>query len=308
MNKYFVLALILALALSLSSCLSTEAGTYSGKQETTDNNDVTTDISENKDAKKEVVDISVNKVAEVDVEEPFYEDDVYVYIFGNPQSNCTIVKYSDGSEQKLVDALREGNIKITDLDTFGIKYYSEIKPVDNPELSYEVQQSNDYNIPTDLLPMIEAVDLVIVGTYDGTVSTYATETGQIYSIGRVSDFYILEGEASLETKEITFYGGALPVSKFMKYAGSDISAKRGFDKLSKLEADTKYVGVPATQYSANPIEGTRYMFLLSYDGSTGVYFVACDGYGIREISADGIGVWNLDTEEFEPFFVVNEKN
>lgn len=307
MKKYITLALILALALSLSSCLNTEAGTYSGKQETTDNNDVNTDISENKDAKKEVVDISVTKVAEVDVEEPFYEDDIYIYIFGNPQSDYTIVEYSDGSEQKLVDALREGNVKITDLDTFGIKYYSEIKPVDNPELSYEVQHSNDYNIPTDLLPMIDAVDLVIVGTYDGTVSTYATETGQIYSIGRVSDFYILKGEASLETKEITFYGGALPVSEFMKYVRPDISANRGFDKLTKLEADTKYVGVPVTQYSANPIEGTRYMFLLSYDESTGEYFIACDGYGVREISADGTGVWNPDTEEFEPYFVVNEK-
>lgn len=260
------------------------------------------------DKKKEVVDITVTKVLESDVEESFYEDDVYIYIFGNPQSDYTVVKYSDGSKQKLVDALREGNIKITDLDTFGIKYYSEIKPVDNPELSYEVQHSSDYNIPTDLLPMIDAVDLIIVGTYDGTVSTYATETGQIYSIGRISDFYILKGEASLETKEITFYGGALPVSEFMKYVRPDISANRGFDKLTKLETDTKYVGVPVTQYSANPVEGTRYMFLLSYDDSTGEYFIACDGYGVREISAGGTGVWDPDTEEFEPYFAVTEKN
>ena len=259
------------------------------------------------DAKKEVVDITVTKVSESDVEERFYEDDVYFYSFGNPQSDYTIVKYSDGSEQRLVDALGEGNVKITDLDTFGIKYYSEIKPVDNPELSYEVQHSNDYNISTDLLPMIDAVDLVIVGTYDGTVSTYATETGQIYSIGRVSDFYILKGEASLEPKEISFYGGALPVSEFMKYVRPDISAKHGYDKLTKFEADTKYVGVPVTQYSANPIKGTRYMFLLSYDESIDSYFVACDGYGVREISEDGTGVWNPDTEEFEPYFVVNEK-
>lgn len=258
--------------------------------------------------KKEVVDITVTKVLESDFEERFYEDDVYIYSFGNPQSDYTIVKYSDGSEQRLVDALREGNIKISDLDTFGIKYWSEIKPVENPELSYEVQQSNDYVIPTDLASMIEAVDLVIVGTYDGTVSTYATEIGQIISIGRVSDFQIIKGETSYETKEISFYGGALPVSEFMKYARPDISAKRGYDKLTKFEADTKYVGVPVTKYSANPIEGTTYMFLLSYDESTGEYFVACDGYGVREVSEDGTGVWNPDTEEFEPFFVVNEKN
>ena len=259
------------------------------------------------DEKKEVVDITVTKVSESDVEERFYEDDVYFYSFGNPQSDYTIVKYSDGSEQRLVDALREGNVKITDLDAFGIKYYTEIKPVDDPELSYEVQISNDYVIPTELIPMIEAVDLVIVGTYDETLSSYATELGQIISIGRVSDFYILEGEATNEPKEISFYGGALPVSEFMKYVRDDISVKHGYDKLTKLEADTKYVGVPVTQYSANPIKGTRYMFLLSYDESTDSYFVACDGYGVREISEDGTGVWNPDTEEFEPYFIVNEK-
>ena len=100
----------------------------------------------------------------------------------------------------------------------------------------------------------------------------------------------------------------MPVSEFMKYADPDISAKRGFDKLTKLEADTKYVGVPVTQYSAVPVEGTKYMYLLSYDESTGEYFVACDGYGVREIIADGMGVWNPDTEKFEPYFIVNEKN
>ena len=100
----------------------------------------------------------------------------------------------------------------------------------------------------------------------------------------------------------------MPVSEFMKYADPDISAKRGFDKLTKLEADTKYVGGPVTQYSAVPVEGTKYMYLLSYDESTGEYFVACDGYGVREISTDGTGVWNPDTEEFEPYFIVNEKN
>ena len=76
-------------------------------------------------------------------------------------------------------------------------------------------------------------------------------------------------KAGRDPKEITFYGGALPVSEFMKYADSDISAKRGFDKLSKLEADTKYVGVPITQYSANPVKGTKYVYLLSYDETTG---------------------------------------
>ena len=48
------------------------------------------------------------EVSESDVEEPFYEDDVYVYIFGNPQSDYTIVKYSDGT----TEALSSGEISI----------------------------------------------------------------------------------------------------------------------------------------------------------------------------------------------------
>ncbi len=247
-------------------------------------------------------------LATADALEGFYSDETYDYYFGSIKSRYVIVYFKDGTQKPIKDALRDGSVLIKDLDTFGIKYWTEIKPVDNPELSYVVQQSNDYIIPTDLLPMIEAVDLVIVGTYDGTVSTYATEIGQIISIGKVGVFQIIKGEASYEPKEISFYGGALTVSRFMEYARPDISAKRGYDKLTKFEADTKYVGVPVTKYSANPIEGTRYMFLLSYDESTGGYFIACDGYGVREVSDDGVGVWNPDTEKFEPFFVVNEKN
>ena len=320
MKKYIIFVLILAFALLLNGCSNVEAGTAPNKQGTTVQNAINTEISEsydeneevagitetkveNKDAKKEVVDITVTKVSESDVEEPFYEDDVYIYIFGNPQSNYTVVKYSDGSEQKLVDALKEGNIKITDLDTFGIKYYTEIKPVDNPELSYEVQQSNDYNIPTDLKSMIEAVDLVIVGTYDGTVSTYATEIGQIYSFGKVSDFYILKGDVSLGSIEITFHGGSLPVSEFMKYVRPDISEKCGFDKLTKYEADTKYIGIPSTKYSVNPLETYTYLFLLNYDDENNVYVVSCDAYGVRHVTKDAnrnkYEVWNPDTESYE---------
>lgn len=255
---------------------------------------------------KEISDIKVTFVSPEDWEEPFYEDDVYIYSFGNPQKAYTIVQYTDGSEQKLVDALREGNATIADLDRFKIKYYTNIKPVASPKLSYTFLPSNDYNIPTSLMPMIDAVDLAVVGMYEGTASTYATEQGQIISIGKIGNYRIISGDPSHDPKEISFYGGALPVSKYMQYVSPEISAKHGFDNLTQFEADTKYIGVPSTKYSANPVAGTEYLFLLNYDEATKDYIVACDGYGVREISPDGLGVWNPDTDKFEGFFLEND--
>lgn len=256
---------------------------------------------------KKVDNITVNYVSECDVEERFYEDDVYFYSFGNPQSDYTVVKYTDGSCQRLKEALAEGNVKIPDLDTFGIKYYTEIKPVDNPEITYQIGGGvSDYTIPTDLTSMIEEVDLVIVGTYEETLSTYATEIGQIYSIGRVRDFYTLKGEVQDERLEICFHGGVMPVSEYMKYVKSEIIVKHGFDRLTKFEADTRYIGEALTGYSANPKQAEKYVFLLNFDEQSDSYFVSCNGYGVREISEDGIGVWNPDTEECEQFFLVNE--
>ena len=98
----------------------------------------------------------------------------------------------------------------------------------------------------------------------------------------------------------------MPVSEYMKYVKSEIIVKHGFDRLTKFEADTRYIGEALTGYSANPKQAEKYVFLLNFDEQTDSYFVSCNGYGVREISADGTGVWNPDTEEFEPFFVVNE--
>lgn len=56
-------------------------------------------------------------------EEAFYEDDNYVYTFAeDPMSLYIIVEYTNGSKQNVKEALEEGNIVISDLDTYGIRY------------------------------------------------------------------------------------------------------------------------------------------------------------------------------------------
>lgn len=66
-----------------------------------------------------------------DVEEPFFEDDSYIYIFGNPISQYVIVKYTNGSTENVKEALEHGHIQITDLDKYNINYYAESKLVEN---------------------------------------------------------------------------------------------------------------------------------------------------------------------------------
>lgn len=58
-----------------------------------------------------------------DALELFYSDDTYDYYFSSIRSMYVIVYYNDGTEQTVQDALAEGKIKISDLDSFGIHYF-----------------------------------------------------------------------------------------------------------------------------------------------------------------------------------------
>lgn len=63
-----------------------------------------------------------------DALELFYSDDTYDYYFSSIRSMYVIVYYNGGAKQTVQDALAEGKIKISDLDSFGIhyiKYHSE---------------------------------------------------------------------------------------------------------------------------------------------------------------------------------------
>ena len=59
--------------------------------------------------------------------EPFYEDDNYRYSYSCIKSKYVIVKYSDGSEETLKEALKNKKVKIEDLDLFHISYYKDKK-------------------------------------------------------------------------------------------------------------------------------------------------------------------------------------
>ena len=65
------------------------------------------------------------KLGEVvdDMPEEIYRDDEWIYKLPDLRSGNIFVVYSDGTEQGIKEALAEGNVNITDLDTFDILYF-----------------------------------------------------------------------------------------------------------------------------------------------------------------------------------------
>lgn len=64
-----------------------------------------------------------------DAVETFYSDENYYYTFANIMSQYIIVTYTDGTSENVKDALSNGNIGISDLDDYGIKYDTHKKAV-----------------------------------------------------------------------------------------------------------------------------------------------------------------------------------
>jgi len=61
------------------------------------------------------------------MKEQFYQDDIYIYYFDCIKSHDMLVKYDNGFEETISDALRQGHIVIQDLDKFDIYYIKEEK-------------------------------------------------------------------------------------------------------------------------------------------------------------------------------------
>ena len=58
-----------------------------------------------------------------DMPEEIYRDNEWVYTLPDMRSGNIFVVYSDGTEQGIIEALAEGKVSITDLDTFDILYF-----------------------------------------------------------------------------------------------------------------------------------------------------------------------------------------
>lgn len=59
--------------------------------------------------------------------EEFYRDAKYVYYYNCIKSNYIVVRYNDGTEETVKDALKNNHIEIGDLDKFDINYIKQEK-------------------------------------------------------------------------------------------------------------------------------------------------------------------------------------
>ncbi len=74
----------------------------------------------------EIVDETVTNNLTCDTAlEKFYTDNDYTYYFSCIKSDYVIVKYEDGTTEKVVDAINNNKITIKELDKYNINYYKE---------------------------------------------------------------------------------------------------------------------------------------------------------------------------------------
>lgn len=80
---------------------------------------------------KEIVDTTkdIKDFSCAEALEGFYEDEKYIYYFSCIKGKYMIVKYDNGYEETVSNALKYGSITIKDLDDFGIEYIKEEKEV-----------------------------------------------------------------------------------------------------------------------------------------------------------------------------------
>lgn len=123
MKQFSTFLLILGLALFLSACAIPGGEGNESLRVFTDTVHPTTGQPANTAKEFESIVDRSKGMAFPGVLETFFKDDNYTYTFGAPISEYVIVKYTDGTEEPVKDALVGGKIKITDLDRFGIHYY-----------------------------------------------------------------------------------------------------------------------------------------------------------------------------------------
>lgn len=80
---------------------------------------------------KEIVDTTkdIKDFSCAEALEEFYEDDNYIYYFNCIKGKYMIVKYENGYEDNVSNALKYGSITISDLDNFNIEYIKQEKEV-----------------------------------------------------------------------------------------------------------------------------------------------------------------------------------
>ena len=183
-NRIFILPVLL---LAVVSCQYIEQGTQNETVRTTSAEAQDTELQE---TGTEITVVSIRDMTPADaalpdVEEPFWEDERYLYIFGNPISEYVTVEYSDGSTQNVKEALADGTVGINDLDRFCIKYYADKKEMESP-IGYGSEVTAFNNI-RELICRIESGTLH--GTEQEIYDAHGCDTDALRELTGMDDGY-----------------------------------------------------------------------------------------------------------------------
>ena len=200
-----------------------------------------------------------------DALELFYSDDTYNYYFSSIRSIYVIVYYNDGTEQTAQDALAEGKIKISDLDSFGIhyfKYHSEL--TDAFTLTYDYGRIVE-NTVTELfnygfffnvefeeskIPLVAGDKLVF--KHNGEFVSLETYPSEIRFEGEVINTYYLYTEIRAISEEdiVRNESGGIEHIKNCAYTSEYviINENMEFVKLSEYKGDSLYFSIDPSTY------------------------------------------------------------
>lgn len=162
----------------------------------------------------------------------------------------------------------------------------------------------DINIPITTESLYENADLVIIGEFLGTDSTFATETMQFISQGKVRVKEVRKGEAQTDAPlDISFYGGTVPVALLVNQVPQERLAKYGWLDMTKDEQERFLITYSSSLSSADLKAGETYLFFLGENEYGN--FVMCDAYGARKINSDG-KAYNPETRLYEEIPVLHQ--
>lgn len=100
--------------------------------------------------------------------EEFYRDDDYIYFYSCIKSSYVVVKFKNGVQMTVSEALKQEYITIKDLDKFDIEYYKEDNGITNTYINdYKLELNiNDNNVKVNKYYSKNNIDVYLVGLDD----------------------------------------------------------------------------------------------------------------------------------------------
>lgn len=157
---------------------------------------------------------------------------------------------------------------------------------DNESIEYLVTKKADYVAcyPED---MYELADVVVSGKWGEKINTYVGENSFPITQIKFNIREIFKGTTSSEGIVVEYYGGSVPLARYLETLTQEQIIKQGFD-INASKNTKAIVTYAETEESVSVNSNDMYMLFLSYDDTCDTYFVLCDAYGACKMSGENI--------------------